>query len=177
MTSLRLENLHLGLPAITPAFGTFLAEAAQVCLQNWGHKSGQVLWLKAKSSTEFSVYWEEMESEQLLRTWADQQEATEYGATAIAILLVLQMTDFTVVRRSVKGTGFDYWLGKEANASLPFQDVIRLEISGIFKGNEQSIRQRVNKKLKQVSRSDDMGIPVLIIVTEFSQPVSHFVYS
>ena len=50
MTSIRLENLYHGLPAITPAFGAFLAEAALVCLQNWGHRPGTVLMVNATPS-------------------------------------------------------------------------------------------------------------------------------
>ena len=163
------------MPALTPAFGTFLAEACQVCLQNAGHRPGQILAVRGSESRHFSLSWVEGEAEQLLRSWADQQEATEYGATAIAILLVLQMTDYTVVRRSVKGTGFDYWLGYADDSSLPFQDVVRLEVSGVFRGDEPTLRQRVQKKLKQVSRSDYLGLPALVIVTEFSQPQSHLV--
>ncbi|MEM9984104.1 MAG: hypothetical protein AAF804_03325, partial [Bacteroidota bacterium] len=148
-----------------------------VCLQSWGHQPGAVLRVKISADQAFELSWQALESDQLIRTWADQQEATEYGATAIAILLVLQLTEYTVIRRSVKGTGFDYWLGHEENGKLPFQETVRLEISGIFRGAEPLITKRVNQKLKQVQRSDRLGLPALIIVTEFSQLTSHFVLS
>jgi hypothetical protein len=165
-----LESLRLGQPAISPAFGSFLAEACQVCLQAWGHQPGAVLSVKARPNQAFEVIWEAFYSDQMARSWHDQQEATEYGATAVAILLVAHMTDYTVIRRSVKGTGFDYWLGdrQAAQENLPFQATARLEISGIFHGQEPLIRRRVKDKLQQVQRSDHLGLPALVIVTEFS---------
>jgi hypothetical protein len=47
-------------------------------------------------------------------------------------MLIRQLTQFTVIERSRKGTGFDYWLGSEDEAGeLPFQNKVRLEVSGI----------------------------------------------
>jgi hypothetical protein len=170
-----LESLHLGLPAISPAFGTFLAEACQVCLQAWGHQPGAVLSVRANPSQAFELRWEAYVSDQLARTWHDQQEATEYGATAVGILLVTQLTDYTVIRRSVKGTGFDYWLGDKRSAeALPFQECARLEVSGIFHGEEPLIRRRVKNKLQQVQRSDHLGLPAIVVVTEFSRLRAYF---
>jgi hypothetical protein len=40
MKCLNLAALHQGLPAITPAYGVTLAEAAAVCLNAQGHQSG-----------------------------------------------------------------------------------------------------------------------------------------
>lgn len=173
--TLNLASLHLGLPAISPAFGSFLAEACQVCLQAWGHRPGAVLPVRATPPRTFELHWEAFYSDQLARTWHDQQEATEYGATAVAILLVGQMTDYTVVRRSVKGTGFDYWLGHRhaTEDALPFQEAARLEVSGIFAGEEPLIRRRVQNKLKQVQRSDHLGLPAIVIVIEFSRLRAH----
>jgi hypothetical protein len=91
------------------------------------------------------------------------------------LLLVLAMTDLTVVKRSVKGTGFDYWLGKkEADEEDNFQECVRLEISGILSGDNSTIKKRVLDKLRQTQRSDHLGLPALVIVTEFRTLLSHF---
>jgi hypothetical protein len=42
------------------------------------------------------------------------------GAVGVAVLLSKQLTGFTVIQRSRKGTGFDYWLGDEDE--LPLQN-------------------------------------------------------
>jgi len=38
LSILKLQELATGLPAITPAFGACLAEAAAVCLEGNGHR-------------------------------------------------------------------------------------------------------------------------------------------
>lgn len=93
----------------------------------------------------------------------------------IAILLAIKKTGYSTVERSIKGTGFDYWLGEAKNTEeLPFQRKARLEISGIRSGNEYQVNRRVNMKLMQTNRSDNIGLPAYIIVVEFSMPMSIF---
>jgi len=39
-------------------------------------------------------------------------------------VLILQLTNLTVIERSRKGTGFDYWLGiQDSTATMPFQRI------------------------------------------------------
>ena len=99
------------------------------------------------------------------------QEATEYGAICLAIWSVHETTDYKVIRRSPKLTGFDYWLGDKAD-DYPFQDKARLEISGILKGTNSQIKQRMNEKLKQTNRTDHLNLPAVITVVEFSNPLA-----
>src|SRR3954453_19758951 len=84
-----------GLPALTPAAGRFLAEAAAVCLENQGHVPGVTLSVRRPEACAFELRWPET-SEQTRRTFNDLQDATEFGACGIAILLVLALTKFTV---------------------------------------------------------------------------------
>jgi len=125
------------------------------------------------SNTAFQVQWEGEVTEQLRNTWNDEQEATEFGACAIAILLVLELTPYTIIRRSRKGTGFDYWLGYKA-MEKPFQDAARLEISGILAGDSNAVKARIAKKKRQTTPSNGM-LPAYIVVVEFSKPLSHVV--
>ena len=118
-----ITQLEKGLPAITPAFGATLAEAA-------------------------------------------------YG---IAFLIIQELTDYTVIERSRRGTGFDYWLGKKTNNNdLPFQNAVRLEVSGIRKGDDSRIKARIKQKLEQV-RPTDGKLPAYIVVVEFSNPLAFIV--
>jgi hypothetical protein len=107
------------------------------------------------------------------RAWDDDVEATELGACAIAFLLMAELTPYTVVQRSRRGTGFDYWLGiKDNSTRLPFQSSARLEVSGIRKAeNESMIRTRVGQKIKQVE-SVDRSLPAYIAIVEFSRPMN-----
>lgn len=173
---IELETLHKGLPAISPAFGAFLVEACQICLEQGGHDPGAVLEVLGDQNDHLPVHWEKTLNEQIRNSWLDLGEATEYGATCMAISLVLALTDYTVIGRSVKGTGFDYWLGPKEKAaeSERFEDCVRLEISGILNGDLKLIERRVKAKLKQTQRSDHMGLPALVIVTEFRKLLSYF---
>ena len=95
------------------------------------------------------------------------------AAYGVAILLILQLTTLTVIERSRKGTGFDYWLGsQDSTTMLPFQRMARLEVSGIRKGNRSQIKARVKQKTEQTGVSDAEGLPAYIIVVEFSRPIS-----
>lgn len=169
--TLSLSKLESGLPGITQAWGTLLAEGGVVSLVRHRHPKGVDLSVDGISSTSFSIHWEREIDDQLLNAWEDEDEYTEYGACGIAILLTLELTPYTIIRRARKGTGVDYWLGYKG-AVQPFQDAARLEISGIFSGNKQTIRTRVNQKIKQTEPTDGK-IPAYIVVVEFSSPVSH----
>jgi hypothetical protein len=102
------------------------------------------------------------------RTFNDLQEATENGAYGIALLLVCSRLGFTVIERSRKGTGFDYWLGDEE--TLPFQNKARLEVPGILCGSQSQIAARIREKRQQLRRSDQGRLPGYIVVVEFSYP-------
>jgi hypothetical protein len=122
--------------------------------------------------------WNQPLTDQIRRTWRDLYEATEYGATGLAILLVIQRTSYTILERSVRGMGFDYWLlDKESaqSSELITQGNARLEISGILRANTESVIQsRIKEKLNQVAL--DTTFPTLIIVVEFSRPEVHMVW-
>lgn len=162
-----ITKLKEGLPAITPAFGAALAEACAVCLSQQGYIQGIELKIEGEFTTVFQLYWQEV-TEQMLRCWNDSEYTTEQAAYGIAFLVIQELTDYTVIERSRRGTGFDYWLGK--NNELPFQNAVRLEVSGIRKGDDSRIKARVKQKLEQVSPTDGT-LPAYIVIVEFSNPL------
>lgn len=165
---LKLDNLGNGLPGITKPFGATLAEAAAVCLEQQGHASGVTMEVNGAMDCSYDVCWPEV-TEQMRRCYNDLEVATENGAYAVAIPIVRELTGYTVVERSRKGTGFDYWLGEESE--LPFQNKARLEVSGIRRGNDAGIRARMKAKLDQTKPSDGI-LPAYAAVVEFSRPVA-----
>jgi hypothetical protein len=171
---LDLNKLRNGLPAITPEWGRVLAQVAGVCLESQGHSQGVLLRVSGYVDNTYTLTWPPV-SDQALRTWADHQEATEYGATAIAVLLTKKELGYAVVERSAKGTGIDYWLGDETEGP-PFQKKARLEVSGILsvKGNvrdvEKAVAKRVREKLKQ-TQSSSGSLPAYVVVIEFGSPL------
>lgn len=165
---LDLNDLEKGLPAITPAFGKALAEAGGVCLESQGHSQGQQIKVKGDYINEYRLVWPKI-TEQTIRCWNYSDVTTEHGAVGIAVLLAKKEIGFSVIERSRKGTGFDYWLGEES--SPPFQNKARLEISGIRNGTESDIRARVSQKFKQTDKSDGV-FSAYVIIVEFSRPLA-----
>lgn len=114
-----LETLKFGLPALTPAFGEMLAEAASVCLEAQTQRIVCSLFIRQDDNAEISFLLRRLQvTDAMRRAYRDEQEATEFGACGIALLVVREITGYTVVERSVRGTGFDYWLGAENTTDL-----------------------------------------------------------
>ena len=166
MPYLNLSDLGNGLPGITPAFGETLAQVGGVCLESQGHGHGVQLRVGGDRSNSYSLKWPPV-TEQARRCFNDPDEATEFGAVGVAILLAKSEIGYSVIGRSRRGTGFDYWIGEESE--LPFQRKARLEISGIRKGRNQEVNARVGRKLKQIERSGDTPVAYVIVV-EFGTP-------
>lgn len=161
-----------GYPALGVAKGQALAEAASVCLEHQHHKSGKILKVTGVKTAEFRLDWPAV-TRQMRMTHNDLQEATADGACAIAISLARELTGLNVIERSRKGTGFDYWLGKDTGTL--FQSKSRLEVSGILKGDKTTIERRLRQKLTQTKRSDDLNLSALVCVVEFGTPQAQFV--
>ena len=81
---------------------------------------------------------------------------------------VRNWTGLTVIEVSVKGTGFDFWLGTKGETGNLFQRKARLEVSGILNGNPSQVKARVKTKLKQISPTDKLSYPGFVSVVEFS---------
>jgi hypothetical protein len=159
------------MPGLTPACGTMLAECAAVCLEDRAHLRGTRLHTSGHSICDYQLEWGPVDDQQR-RCYKDLQEATERGATAIAILVLKELTDLVVIERSKKGPGFDYWIGKDDDDLLPFANKARLEVSGILDGTTSEINTRIKQKRQQISPSDGAA-PGYIAVVEFSRPLAH----
>ena len=162
-----LASLAAGMPGLTAAYGTVLAEAASVCLEERGHGSPAALVVDGDLDADFALHQLAVDA-QMRRSHEDQERATEHGACGVAILAVRQLTGLTVLRQSRRGTGFDYWLGPQG--AFLFQDAFRLEISGIRRGDEPSIQDRIRRKIEQTERYPDPA-PAIVAVVEFGRPL------
>jgi hypothetical protein len=147
----------------------FFSQAASVCLDNQNHSPGVIFKVEGDLSAEFQLFWKPV-TQQMKDSCYDLQYATEAGAYCLAILMIQKLTDYKVIRQSQKGTGFDFWLGAKGD-DYPFKNKARLEISGILKGNQNLINQRVSQKTDQTKPSDGLKLPAYIAVVEFGTPI------
>ncbi len=157
-------------PGWSLTFGATCQDAAAVCLDDQNHPYRVTLQIDGIQDTEVELQWNTIDD--IVRRFnADQEVATEYGAYAIAALLIPYLTSLTVIERSIKGKGFgfDFWLGSIDNPDTLFQRKARLEVSGIRKGSESIVQSRVKMKLEQISPSDTLS-PGYVCVVEFGTP-------
>ncbi|MCO4098736.1 MAG: hypothetical protein HEQ38_04875 [Gemmatimonas sp.] len=109
-------------------------------------------------------------------TYADLQDATEFGAEAVALLVAAKVYGAMFHARSYKGSGFDFYLTKSSASSDPndiFCDAWALETSGILEGGPDEIRARIRVKRKQVAQAAREG-ETWVAVVEFSKPCAIF---
>lgn len=171
--TLRLEDLKRGYPGVSPTRAAQHAEACALRLVSQTHKPGVHLNVLGDHSAQYAILWEFEITEQIMRSY-DEIEATDDGAVGLAFLLVLKLTEYTIVERGRIGTGFDYFLGY-ARPEL-FERSARLEISGIRSARSDSeIEARVRSKLSQTDRSDNGGLPAYIVVVDFGRPEARLV--
>lgn len=165
---MRLENIRTeNIPGLSSGTRDYLLESAVVSLCRNHHKPGVEMECTGINSKREKLEWELLYSDILDRSFNDQEVATEHGACCISILYALQNTEYTVVRRSRKKSGIDYWLGRKEDQL--FQDAARLEISGIYNGKDR-INSRTKTKMNQTAQSDGTQLPAYISVVEFGTP-------
>ncbi len=116
------------------------------------------------------------------RAYGDLQEATEYGASGLALLIVESCEGLTILSRSPKdGGGFDYYLTPVGFAPNSMEEnflgvaTAWLEVSGILGGTAEEMQYRMNariRRLEQAARefSKARTLPAWIVVVEFSVP-------
>lgn len=156
---------------LTQAIGENLAEAAAFCLVASGFRQGVHLKVAGFRPFTYQLTWSEL-PDNASAARRDLKEATEDGASGVAILLARVLLGYEVCFRSHQGTGFDYLMREVGSDS----DAIpaRLEVSGIMKGDHSEIRKRIAEKSQQVKRREEPQDerPAFVIVVEFSNPLA-----
>jgi hypothetical protein len=170
MKPLNLNILHDGSSTgLSVRYGGFLAEAASVCLESHNHSLRIPFDVDGDLKESYELIREEV-NQSAANSFADLEEATQFGAMGVAVLMIYDLTSWKV-KRSWKGTGFDFWVGYD-EAGSPFQNKLRLEISGDLTGSINELQTRLKQKLNQTSKSDSLEIPACAVIVEFSSPKS-----
>ena len=157
------------LPRDYPGIGAAMAQAGAICLESQNHAPGVALTVRGNAAgSNYRLTWTPTASAGIA-LWQCNQ-ATEWGATAVAILLAKNEAPYPAIEAATLGTGIDFWLGDDSN--LDFQRDARLEVSGIRRGSDAEIARRVREKLVQTTQSDHSQTAAYVIVVEFSRPVA-----
>ncbi len=173
-----LQKLEEGILQLSKGYTSFLMEACAVCLDHQNHKSGASILVDGNDPFEAELKWAFEVDDELKNSYGDMQESTEYGATAIALMLAEEKHGFSSAERMSKGLGFDYFLKKDGDGDETniFDAGVRLEISGILEETDNNtVERRVKSKIDQLIISDDSNLEGHVCVTEFGRPRTKYI--
>lgn len=140
-----MAQRHYGL---TEAVANSYTEAARVCLDRHHVSPVDVEIANADRVTDAVATWTRTD-DRTRKAWANEIDATEAGAYACALAAVELSDGLVAVARAETMTGADYYV---APAGAPLEDLeacLRLEVSGVDRGNPSAVNQRLKEKIDQ----------------------------
>ncbi len=147
---------------------TACSEAASVMLWKFHTApSSAGTWQHAEASslpgepTSVALLWDEP-GRDVLASYGNEKDATEYGAYAIAIALADHL-GFKVIARAHQGSGTDWVMIRKGE---PANDYYLLEVSGFARINNENPAERLRKKVAQ-GRGGDARRPGVAVVARF----------
>lgn len=173
---MNLNDLEKEIESLSAVKANFLRETCIWCLNKCQHNSGVSLSTKIeKSIRDSKVTWSTAEDIAKINDSYNIDDALEFGAEAISLLLIKENTEFQFFERAVKPSGIDYWLRREKGDSLFSMGDARLEISGILKETStNNFKTRLPKKERQTQKGPRV-FPLFISLVEFSNPKAEVV--
>jgi len=163
---LRLQTLGNGVTALLKEYEACFGSAASYCLEGQGHRAPTEIVVSGLYTRQFPLHWQSP-TEQENRTWENDQQATEFGACGVALVLMRAVAGLKAFRVARKPSGFDFWMAPKDSGS-PFQKSARLEITGIRCGAKEK-KSRLREKSDRLKRYSSV-LPALIVVIEFGEP-------
>ena len=157
-----MEQRHVGL---TKPIADSYAEAAGVCLDRHHQSPTDFNLHRSGSNTATVVQWPRPDA-RTRDAWANVIDTTEAGAYACALAAVELADGLVAVRRAETLTGADYYVAPPGNSPDDLEECLRLEVSGVDRGPERAIEQRLGAKLAQAAAGNS-NLPALASVVGF----------
>lgn len=161
-----MARRHHGL---TEAIAASYTEAARVCLDRH-HDSPIKFEIKNSDQTSETVAEWERTDERTRGAWANETEATEFGACACTIAAVELTNALVAVHRAETRTGADYYVAPVGSEPADLENCVRLEISGVDHGRASAVQQRLREKLEQAANGVS-NLPAMAGVVGFKARV------
>jgi hypothetical protein len=163
--NLPLENLWRRHPGLTKAIADAYVEAASVCLTRHHRPPTQFTINDEADTLDAVVNWR-LPDEVCLAAYANEIDATEWGAYAFALASMELTRGLVAIRRAETKTGVDYYVFHYGMFPDDLESCFRLEISGTDRGTEQDLMARLKSKIVQASRPGS-NLPALAAVVGF----------
>ena len=154
-------------PGLTEALADALTEAAAVCLGRH-HDSPTAFSLDNRDVRSAAVAQWQRADEHVQRAWANETDATEWGAYACILAAVELTDDLVAIGRAETETGADYYIAPSGTPGdlEHLDDCLRLEVSGVDRGPESAVNHRLTEKLAQAAAGHS-NLPAMAGVVGF----------
>lgn len=146
-----LEQMEARHPGLTQAIAASNFEAARVCLDR--HYASPVVFQADSSATtrELLAEWDRTD-DRTRRAWANDIDTTEAGAYACTLAALEVCDDMVAMYRAETRTGADYYVAAAGSTPQDLEDCLRLEVSGVDRGDKNVVAERLKAKLDQAAR-------------------------
>jgi hypothetical protein len=165
MPELAFHDLASRHPGVTVGVSQSYSEAARVCLDRH-HLSPTNFAVQHVEAQEAQARWE-VSDERLKRGWANETDATEWGAYALALAAIELTTGMVAVSRAETRTGADYYIGASSDSADDLEVLYRVEVSGVDRGNESALATRLRQKIQQAAAGNS-NLPAIAVVVGFA---------
>ena len=157
-----LAARHFG---VTPAIGDSYTEAARVCLDR--HHASPVSFAIRDNdeASDAAAEWNAA-TRRTQVAWANEIDATEAGAYAMALATVELKRGLVAVSRAETKTGADYYVNIPGSPE-DLEAAHRLEVSG-SDGNQAILESRLKMKLAQ-TKAGTSNLPAIATVVGFKE--------
>ena len=166
---LPLRDLEVRHPGLTKGLADSYGEAAAVCFDRHHRSPADVDVERNGSASVVVTEWQAVD-DRMRGAWANEIDATEFGAYACALASVEVLDGLVAVRRAETMTGADYYVAPRGSSFDDLEDCRRLEVSGVDRGTLASVRRRLSAKLAQ-ARAGDSDLPACAAVVGFKERI------
>lgn len=162
---LRFHGLSHRHPGLTQAIGDSYTEAARVCLDRHHTSPIEISIQTVAARCEAVTRWERANDRER-GAWANEIDTTEAGAYGIALAAVELVEGMVAVRRAETRTGADYYIAPPNTQTDDLESWLRLEVSGVDRGDNLTLQQRLEQKIRQ-ALDGQSNLPALAAVVGF----------
>jgi len=163
--ALPFHNLSQRHPGLTQAIGDSYTEAARVYLDRH-HVSPVEISIQAEAANRETIAEWQPTNDRERGAWANEIDTTEAGAYGIALAACEVIEGMVAVRRADTQTGADYYIAPPNAQIEDLETWLRLEVSGVDRGDQSTLQYRLTQKVRQVA--DGRGnLPALAAVVGF----------
>lgn len=149
-SKLPLQGLAERHEGLTNAIAESYTEAARVCLDRHHYPPIDFEIQNSEGRTDVVTEWD-LTDDRTRGAWANEIDTTEAGAYACTLAAVELSEGLVAIHRAETKTGADYYIAPVGSSQEDLENCVRLEVSGVDRGEPPAVAQRLKAKLQQAA--------------------------